>query len=183
MKRMHVIIKDEELLETGQTIDTQISTNEIVRGNGKSVASGQVTMNDPESNPSLMNMENGGASVIDDVAPSLDIDAIIQSFIREQQTGQQRAQIIRPQTTVYPAIGPMEQWLPSASYSVQAGEDMNTMGSAQGRGIEFSQNISYDANFGRVENLSGGLSVDDMLFGFNSSAMEGIGWEFENGSQ
>jgi hypothetical protein len=179
MKRMNVIIKDGDLLETGQIVNLQPVIDDTTTHNHRNVA-GEVVADDPDI--SLMNLESR-ANTVDNEPPNLDIDAIIQSFIRNQQTGQQRPQILRTETMAYPTSMSTEQWFPSTTFGVPAGEDMNTMGSAQGRTPNINQNIGYDTNFEQVQSLTGGLSVDDMLFGFNSSAVEGIGWEFENGSQ
>lgn len=120
----------------------------------------------------------------DQMTSDLDIDAIIQSFIREQE-------IYAPSS--YPEIGDTTT-LHNTTTSSIASRNYNECGSAPGTFMSNEMTLqpptlphlsqsSGDNTYG-IEYVQptyqNQFSANDMLFGFNSSAMEGIGWELDD---
>lgn len=117
------------------------------------------------------------------VTSDLDIDAIIQSFIREQEIyAPSSYQDVGDSTTLYDTTNSAQ----SRNYNEWSSAPGTYMSSAialqppsmthlsqppgdNGYGMEYAQ-TTYQNQF----------SANDMLFGFNSSAMEGIGWELDD---
>ena len=110
----------------------------------------------------------------DEPTPELDIDAIIQSFIREQQNSGAPLSVARGGPTEYHRHGMIDQWSQSPSSSTSY--PMNGI-----NGPYPSVDGTYDgANSWNAGGQNTESSVNDMLFGFNSSAVDGIGWELED---
>ena len=114
----------------------------------------------------------------------LDIDAIIQSFIREQET-------YAPSS--YQELGDTSTIHNTTTTSIQS-RNYNESGSAPGTfmsnemtlqppTLSHSSQPTGDSTYG-IEYVQPAyqnqFSANDMLFGFNSSAMEGIGWELDD---
>lgn len=97
-------------------------------------------------------------STIHQATSDLDIDAIIQSFIREQQN--------KPLGNDVSTYLSTNQYLPSTSSFVENMPIQEHHNS--------TQNLDPFVNY---QDDGFTFSADDMLFGFNSSAFEGIGWE------
>lgn len=116
------------------------------------------------------------------VTSDLDIDAIIQSFIREQEIyAPSSYQDVGDSTTLYDTTTSAQsrnynEWS-SAPGTYMSSEialqppsmtHLSQPPGDNGYGMEYAQ-PTYQNQF----------SANDMLFGFNSSAMEGIGWELD----
>lgn len=114
------------------------------------------------------------AEISDYVASDLNIDAIIQSFFREQQSDRQSTLTTREDPADYISTT-SNQWVHSTSYL----QDNIPADDSQNQNIVSSPGDTFGVNFIQ-DGLSAQFSADDMLFGFNSSATEGLGWEFDD---
>jgi hypothetical protein len=181
---MHVSITDEHVLGMGDSQESQVQPNaesdehDLIQTDVPNLANENKGTYQPlhltgQSMESVR--ESGDTSAMDQVTSDLDIDAIIQSFIREQQSRPQIPIAGNDTSTVYQAQNAPNQWFPSASFvpdNIPIQEQHNAQNLAQNDplGVSYSQEESFAAQF----------SADDMLFGFNSSAIEGIGWEIDD---
>ncbi|KAH8694225.1 fungal-specific transcription factor domain-containing protein [Talaromyces proteolyticus] len=192
MKRMHVSIAGEDIdrvcdlqeLQVPQS-DRSINNNENTRfSRPESIRSSEINrgVNIPAQSSHIVSadliLDTAGNEGADHVASDLDIDAIIQSFIREQQSrpnmhisGSETTTIYQPHTTS------TNQWFPSTSF---ISESLPSIDDQHGGTHVFVRSDSYSAGYLQADGLPSQFSVDDMLFGFNSSAIEGIGWEFDD---
>lgn len=213
MKRMSVSITESDITGDLQAIvrnddnhnnnnmdksDNNNSSNNSLRrsermaGNGKRPnQSSNMTSGSGENTDSVLTPYDAGAT--EHVASDLDIDAIIQSFIREQQRKPQayinrsdQQQETSSSSVIYPSSSQMappdaanqHQWYPSTTSFVHDDmvvQNMQNLAPPPG-GPGGYGGVSYDQ---QQQPFSWNLSVDDMLFGFNSSEIEGIGWEFD----
>lgn len=174
MNRMRVSITDEHILDSQES---QVQPN--VGGDEDNLIQLDVPNNGANQPPHIarQNIESfrgaGDTSTMEQVTSDLDIDAIIQSFIREQQSRPNIQMAGNDVSTVYQTA--TNQWLPSASFvpenlPVQEHHSTHNLVQADPFGVNYSQNDGISTQF----------SADDMLFGFNSSAIEGIGWEIDD---
>lgn len=175
MNRMHVSITDEHVLDSHESQVQPNIENDESNMIQLDVSSSGNENNGTNQSPHItrQNIESfrgaDDASTMDQVTSDLDIDAIIQSFIHEQQSKPHNQMAGNYVSTVYQ---PANQWLPSASLvpenlSVQEHHSTQNLVQADPFSVNYSQDDGITAQF----------SADDMLFGFNSSAIEGIGWE------
>jgi hypothetical protein len=170
MKRMHVNVEDGQATgdlheQPGEKGDNRVLRNGIAgsRDNGPHKDHLTHVINGGQPTETIISATNAAT---DHAASDLDIDAIIQSFIREQQTDRSQMLQYDEATPYQPA-----QWPPSAPYV----PDVVLMQDAQAQNLThdlYSDNFSSERFFTQ-------FSADDTLFGFNSSMTEGIGWEFD----
>jgi hypothetical protein len=204
MKRMNVSVAENGLADDIQTVVRSDDNNNLRRsertatsGNKNSVGSNKKALQSShvptrggggsgENTDSVLNTYDTGTS--EHVASDLDIDAIIQSFIREQQRkpqlyiinnrGEQPPMMYPSSSSQQQQIPPPNQWYhPSTTtpsfvhddIAIQNPQNMQNLSPAYAAGgVDYEQQ-TFPFN----------LSVDDMIFGFNSSEIEGIGWEFD----
>jgi hypothetical protein len=179
MNRMHVSITDEHVLDSQESqVQPNIGSgeNNPIQPNASNL---QANENDGTNQPPHIARQNiesfrgaGDTSTMNQVTSDLDIDAIIQSFIREQQSRPQVQIAGNDASTVYQTAN---QWFPSASFvpdNLPIQEHHSTQNLVQGD--------PFGVNYSQDEGVTGQFSADDMLFGFNSSAIEGIGWEIDD---
>jgi hypothetical protein len=119
------------------------------------------------------------------VTADLDIDAIIQSFIREQEIYAPSVyQVAGENTTIYDNTTTSAQTRNDNEWSSAPGTYMSTEIALQPPSVPQLSQQPGDNNYGGIEYVQptyqNQFSANDMLFGFNSSAMEGIGWELDD---
>jgi hypothetical protein len=180
MKRMQVVITEDE----SDAVDPPaggvggMTDKNNVPGPMMNENSSGNSNNDP--NTSVLTGSGGG-----EVASNLNIDAIIQSFIREQQTSEPllppQHQIRNDSTVAYYPLGGagggLHQWFHPSTSTSSFGIPPDNM-------PYDATSLAYGPAFDQQQDATMPMeySVNDMLFGFNSSAMEGIGWEFDDRS-
>ena len=187
MKRMHVSISDINVIQVGHRQEPQLQqaeTNDdrlpppVLPDASQNHAGSKIS---PHSNNSTNIDQNCAmvtspfdAGVPDYAASDLNIDAIIQSFIREQQSDRPLSQIAREDPADYIPTTTNQYFHPT-SYVQDSipTNDPHTQNLINSLGDAHGVNLTQDR-------LAAQFSADDMLFGFNSSAMEGIGWEFDD---
>jgi hypothetical protein len=180
MKRMQVVIKDDERtfdpsLKTAESgTITGVSSSEAA-SHGRSIA----TSGDINGTSVLNVIPSGVDSSIGAAARNFDIDAIISSFTCEEP-GDPKSQLAR-NGPGYSNNGPCYPSAPLTPYGVQPSSEWSSSGTPDGA-IPYAEQGTFGSDFQNVETFHGDLSVNDMLFGFNSSAVDGIGWEFEGRS-
>jgi hypothetical protein len=127
------------------------------------------------SRPSVANDGRQGQS-----PPDLDIDAIIQSFIREQQNGGAHTHVARTGPVEFPRNTVTDQWFPSLGSS-RIGENQAPylVSGLLERYPPYTESAYDSAHSWDAEDRNPEPSFNDMLFGFDSSALDGIGWELE----
>ena len=183
MNRMHVVIRDEQVPQVIDNLDDTQLGRRTATSSGENTASDPVMSGAPQNNnnnnnnssnnsPSVLNV---GVSDGEPFSPDLDIDAIIQSFIREQQTGEPRSQLARNAPISYTPADSVGQWLPSTSLGIQTGLGTEATNGASERSLPYAEDNSNINGMWTSESYSGGASVNDMLFGFNSSAVDSFG--------
>lgn len=177
MKRMHVNVNDSNIIsvthgkESGAADDERPLSPEPADApqncgrNQRPQLSDNVTAVSQSSTmvPNPCNM-----GMLDYVASDLNIDAIIQSFIREQQSDRHTIQGTREDPTT------ANPWLHSVSHvqdNITTNDPHTNMVNLPGD--------AYGLKFPH-DRFSTQFLADDMLFGFNSSEIEGIGWEFDS---
>jgi len=102
------------------------------------------------------------AAVQGNVSADLDIDAIIQSFIREQQIQDAGR------------FGSFDYQMDASRNSIPGQTTLGMQGCQQYGDLHGGAGSSY------VPSLASKGLVDDMLFGFNSSAVDKLDWELED---
>jgi hypothetical protein len=185
MNRMRVSIKDDAVTvicdcEETQFVPGQKTHDSIPRSEPADSSENNCGHKNHNTTGNIDDRQSSGLIMggsADNVASNLDIDAIIQSFIGEQQNGRPQMQAVRNNDSVlYPVAGSTLQWFPSASFMTDDVEihDMQPQHALQPPSDAYGVDLALEGS------LPTDFSVHDMLFGFNSSATEGIGWEFDD---
>lgn len=195
MKRMDVSISESDF--NALAID-QVSRNDDCHQHNNPISEREQTLNhstindhrdrssgdaiDITSSNEDLTLSASNTRLDDQITSDLDIDAIIQSFIREQE-------IYAPSS--YQEAGDI-----TAFYDINSTQIRNNNEWAAIPGTYMSNDITIqppsaphlsqppgDNSYGMgyiQPTYQNQFSANDMLFGFNSSAMEGIGWELDD---
>ncbi len=155
MKRMNVTIPQENTIH-GLDISKSISPRAI---RGMSIGQSSI------QRPTILDSNTESTFVIGDrpydrIAPDIDMEAIIQSFIREQQS-------MNPTQSYIPSQGSLESdpMVPASSMSQSM-----SMPTVTAEGFD----VGYAAQPWNMMDYQVGGSVEDMLFGFNGAGVDGI---------
>ena len=150
MKRMNVTLREEDILQGNNT-----SGNANLRSNGGSFE--QASTQAARINPVLDHTQNINNRPHNHISPDLDMDAIIQSFIREQQNKD-----------------------PTQSYNAMQGLEPGTMSStsSMSQNLPAAVPVSFDGGYANqawnIVDFQADSSLEDMIFGFNGPGVDGM---------
>lgn len=174
MKRMQVSIQESDWADSSAvTPVTRTSTSRRrVSNSGYDAMGLDSRPQELQSSLVLMPMPASSNSV-DNMTPgaNIDIDAIIQSFIGEQ-SGDSRAYGARNEVGYPPAASSSNVWSPS-TYGIPPRQAWT--------GQTYSYSVELSNPTPDQDGYHEDFSANDMLFGFNSAAMEGMEWDLDGG--